>query len=358
MEAIRVGLIGFGMMGRMQAEGCFGALAGRYRIVGVCDDHLPHLEEARALLGSDGVEYFTDWRRMLDTCDFELAAIVTPDFLHEEMAVECLARGKHLRLEKPMALDPAGCARVAKAAEQAGTVVQIGLELRYAELIKRMQEERASLGRLKLAWCQEFRHPFLPKPGSIPDWIVQRRYSGGTLVEKCCHHFDLFNAFAESKAVEVHASGDHETQYPDGDILDNAFVTVLYENGVRANLSLCMFAPERKEGDGLAALAFGLIGSSGRMELRDDELFVRERGAAYGRRYTHKRQDMIGHNDEITPSLLELESCIRTGAAPRADIRAGFNSVLLAWAAELSAAEKRIVKIEEMERRFSIKWME
>lgn len=82
MEPIRVGIIGFGMMGRMQAVGCFGALGEEFR----------------------------------------LAAVVTPDFLHEEMAIACLKSGRHLRLEKPMALDPGGCARVIEAAERAGTV--------------------------------------------------------------------------------------------------------------------------------------------------------------------------------------------------------------------------------------------
>jgi predicted dehydrogenase len=358
VTAIRVGLIGFGMMGRMQAEGCFGALRDRFRIVAVCDDHPPHLAAARALLGEEGVAYFADWRSMLREADFELAAVVTPDFLHEEMAVACLGAGKHLRLEKPMALDPAGCARVARAAREAGTVVQIGLELRSAELVARMREELPSLGRLELLWCQEFRHPFLPKPGSVPDWIEQRRYSGGTLVEKCCHHFDLFNAFARSRPVSVFASGAGRIEYARTDVLDNAFATVDYANGLRASLALCMFAPRREGRPHLGSLAFGMMGSSGRLEFRDDELFAWDRGREGERRYVHERGDRAGHNDEITPSLLELAECIEEGSGPDAGIAAGFNSVMVAWAAELSAAERRIVTIDEAEERAGAAWMD
>jgi len=357
VEPVRVGVIGFGMMGRMQAVGCFGALKEEFRLAAVCDDHPPHLAAARELFG-DGVRYFDDYRRMLDECDFELAAVVTPDFLHEEMAVACLKSGRHLRLEKPTALDPGGCARVIEAAERAGTVTQIGLELRYAELTARMRESLGRMGRLKMLWCHEFRHPFLAKPGSVPDWIVQRRYSGGTLVEKCCHHFDFFNEFARARPLAVHASGDHEVEYARTDVLDNAFATVDYENGVRAGLSLCMFAPPKEGRPGLTALEFGLLGDAGRMEMRDDELFVWDRAVPGVSRFRPERIDLVGHDDEITPSLRDLARCIREGRRPLADLRAGLDSVMVAWAAEESARERRIVTLREVEERFGVRYLD
>ncbi len=346
------------MMGQMQAELCFGPLGDRFRIVAVSDDHPPHLAAARALLGDAGVSYFPDWRAMLREADFELAAIVTPDFLHEEMAVACLEAGKHLRLEKPMAVDPRGCARVVEAARKAGTVVQVGLELRSAELLARMREELPSMGRLEMLWCQEFRHPFLPKPGSVPDWITKRRYSGGTLVEKCCHHFDLFNAFARSRPVSVYASGAGRIEYARTDVLDNAFATVEYSNGVRANLALCMFAPSREGRPNIRSLSFGVIGSDGRLEMRDDDLIAWDRQREGERHYAHSRADTVGHNDEIAPALLELADCVGNGSRPDAGLAAGFDSVMVAWAAELSAAERRPVTIDEVEERAGAAWMD
>lgn len=361
MEPIRVGLFGFGMMGRMQALGCFGPLPELYRISAVCDDHPPHLEAARSLLGG-GVAYYADWREMLRGAGFDLAAIVTPDHLHEEMAVACLEAGKHVRLEKPMAIDPAGCARVARAAKEAaessGAVFQIGLELRSAELVQRMRGELPALGDLELLWCQEFRHPFLRKPGSVPDWITRKRYSGGTLIEKCCHHFDLFNAFAKSRPVSVYANGAGRVEYAHSDILDNAFATVEYGNGVRANLSLCMFAPPKENRPSLRSLSFGMMGSRGRLEMRDDELFAWDREKPGERRYAHERVDGKGHDDEITPALIELAEAIRGGKAPDSGVAAGFNSVLVAWAAELSAAERRLVGMDEAEEYAGAAWMD
>jgi len=357
MERIRVGIIGYGMMGRMQAVGCLGELRDTYELVAVCDDYGPNLAEAHKTFGGKGVKFFDNYLKMLDGCEFDLAVIVTPDFLHEEMAIACLEHGRHVRLEKPMAIDPGGCERIIAAAKKAGTQIQIGLELRYAEHIVRMRKAAENLGVLKMEWCHEFRNPFLEKKGSIPDWIVHKKYSGGTLIEKCCHHFDLFNSFAGAKPELVYASGDHEIEYGHTDVLDNAFVTVEYGNSVRAMLSLCMFAPKKANQKNLMTLEFGLIGSTGRVEMREDDLYVWDRKTGGEESFHHDRNDRIGHNDEITPSYLDLAHCIRNGGRPLADLRAGLNSVLVAYAAEMSASERRPVRIEEVERLFETKYM-
>ena len=93
---------------------------------------------------------------------------------------------------------------------------------------------------------REHRFPFLRKVG---DWNRFARNTGGTLVEKCCHFFDLMNLIVASRPVRVYASGaqdvNHLDECYDGevpDILDNAMVIVDFEDGVRASLDLCMFA--------------------------------------------------------------------------------------------------------------------
>jgi predicted dehydrogenase len=93
---------------------------------------------------------------------------------------------------------------------------------------------------------REHRFPFLPKVG---DWNRFARRTGGTLVEKCCHHFDLMRLIAADEPVRVYASGGADVNHRDEryggetpDILDNAYVTVDFRGGARAMLELCMFA--------------------------------------------------------------------------------------------------------------------
>ncbi|OQU73945.1 oxidoreductase, partial [Helicobacter pylori] len=128
-------------------------------------------------------------------------------------------------------------------------VLQIGLRYRYKPIYVEAIHEakvRRSLGEIKTLTIMEHREPFLDK---VKQWNKFSKYSGGTLVEKCCHYFDLFNLFAASRPVSVYASGSQAVNFKDfeydgerSDILDNAFVIVEYENGVRANFNLCMFA--------------------------------------------------------------------------------------------------------------------
>ena len=92
----------------------------------------------------------------------------------------------------------------------------------------------------KMLTLREHRIPFLRKFG---DWNRFNRNSGGTLVEKCCHFFDLMRLVAGSDPVRVMASGgqavNHLDEVYDGqrsDIWDHAYVIVDFESGMRAML--------------------------------------------------------------------------------------------------------------------------
>ena len=90
----------------------------------------------------------------------------------------------------------------------------------------------------------EYRPPFLDK---VDQWNKFARLSGGTLVEKCCHYFDLINLLPRP-GLCVYASGGRAVNFFDferngvkSDIDDHAFVAGDYANGVRASFTLNMF---------------------------------------------------------------------------------------------------------------------
>jgi hypothetical protein len=95
----------------------------------------------------------------------------------------------------------------------------------------------------------------------VRDWNRFSAKTGGTMVEKCCHFFDLMRLITQSEPVRVYCSGamdvNHVDERYDGtrpDIIDNSFTTVDFANGTRAMLDLCMFAEgpsiRRDERDG------------------------------------------------------------------------------------------------------------
>lgn len=358
MERIKTAVIGAGMMGFSQIRNCFEPLE-EYEVTAVCEVYEPNIRRVSEYFRETGrkVRIYNSYQELLEKEAFSLAAIVTPDYLHEEIAVACLKAGKHVRLEKPMATTMEGLKAVLAAhRERPDRVLQIGYELRYADAVRKMKKNMNEVGNPKMLWCHEFRHPFLKKEGLIPDWIRKKEYSGGTLLEKNCHHFDLFHMVAKAKPVQVYATGDHTTEYGDTDVLDSAFVIVEYENGVRASLSLCMFAPELKGQKQMHALEFGILGDKGRMELRDDDLFIWDRESRGESHYTYLRNNFEAHSEDIIPSLKDLALCIREGRQPETDVWTGLQSAMVALAAEKSAAEGRIVTIAELEAEYGISY--
>lgn len=176
--------------------------------------------------------------------------ISTPNYTHLEVLKVAVNSEKHIFLEKPMATTISDAYEILKISKDYPAVLQIGLQYRYkAMYVEAIHEalERRSIGDIKMVNILEHRIPFLDK---VNQWNKFSKYSGGTLVEKCCHYFDLLNMFSQSKPVKVYGTGNMAVNFTSfeyegekSDILDNALVIVEYANGVRASFNLCMFVP-------------------------------------------------------------------------------------------------------------------
>jgi len=112
---------------------------------------------------------------------------------------------------------------------------------------------------------REHRFPFLAK---VSNWNRFSDNTGGTLVEKCCHHFDLMRLILRSEPHTIFASGGQDLNHTSeeyggkrSDILDNAFVLVTFANGARAVLDLCMFAEASKHQEEIC-----LVGTHAKLE--------------------------------------------------------------------------------------------
>jgi len=200
--------------------------------------------------------------------------ICTPNYTHLDVLRVAAGSGKHILLEKPMATTIADAYTILQMAQQHPAVFQVGLQYRFKPIyVEAIHEalERKTIGDIKTISIVEHRFPFLDK---VKQWNKFAKYSGGTLVEKCCHYFDLMNLFSGSRPVSVFAAGsaavnflNFEYEGQKSDILDNAFVIVTYANGVRASFNLCMFAPMFYE-------EMVLCGDDGRLKVSENEDFL------------------------------------------------------------------------------------
>ncbi len=141
--------------------------------------------------------------------------ISTPNYTHLDVLGVAAKSGKHIFLEKPMATTVHDANEIYTIAQNYPAVLQIGLQYRYKAIyVEAIQEalERKSLGDLKMISILEHRLPFHDK---VNQWNKFSKYSGGTLVEKCCHYFDLLNLFAQARPVRVFSIGKMAVNFTD-----------------------------------------------------------------------------------------------------------------------------------------------
>ena len=359
-EQLRYGVIGTGMMGIEHINNLL-HLPGA-TITAVADPHAESLDWAQLAVGLDTpLAKFADYHDLLASGLCDAVVIATPNHTHHAVLLDVLRTPHHVMVEKPLCTTVPDCLdAIAVAAETAqqwpDRVVWMGLEYRYMPPTRAVVGEvrAGTVGEVRMVAVREHRFPFLPKVGN---WNRFTRNTGGTLVEKCCHFFDLMNLLVGTRPVRVLASGaqdvNHLDERYDGetpDILDNAYVIVEYEGGARAMLDLCMFAEASKNEQEIS-----VVGPLGKVEAMVTEGVVRISRRAEGLGSFHEQpiaDDAILHRGlHHGASYLEhvgFAEAIRTAAPAAVTLHDGLMSVAVGVAAHRSIDEGRPVTIEEI----------
>src|SRR6478609_7630858 len=290
---LRYGVIGTGMMGVEHIDN-IAALEGAV-VTAVADTDPGSLAAGQRAAGG-GVQAFGDHRDLLDSGLCDAVVVATPNHTHIDVVGDVLTTDLHALVEKPLCTTVADCRRLIEleGRRDPGLITWVGLEYRYmpaaAELIRLVRA--GATGTPRMVAMREHRFPFLHKVG---EWNRLTANTGGTLVEKTCHFFDLMNVIVQERPVRVMASGaqdvNHLDEVVDGrraDMLDNAFVIVDYPGGARAMLDLCMFAEATHHQEELS-----VVGAAGKVEALLPESTVR-----IGRRGQHWIGDVEAYHVE------------------------------------------------------------
>ena len=357
-RGLRYGIIGTGMMGCEHIVNI--SHLDDAVVTAVSDPHPQSLDWARTALGSNGdVAEFSDHRALLESGLCDVVVIASPNHTHHDVLLDALDAGVHLLVEKPLCTTVEHCREVierADATDVPGRVVWMGLEYRFMPPTRRVLAEvgAGTIGGLRMVAIREHRFPFLQKVG---DWNRFNRNTGGTLVEKCCHFFDLMNRLIDRPAVRVMASGGQDVNHLDErydgevpDILDNAFVVVDYEGGARAMLDLCMFAEASRNEQEIS-----VVGDEGKVEALVTEGVVRigRRSDGWGNVSTEEIADEkvrhVGmHHGASYLEHVALADAIRSNQPAEVTLRDGLAAVAIGVAAHRSIDEGRVVELAEI----------
>lgn len=178
-----------------------------------------------------GVRVFDDLEALLRFGEFDVISLCTPDHLHGTQAREILRAGKHLLLEKPVALtrrDALETERAAGVAAARGIRVGVGYEFRRNPAVAKARELCAEIGGVESIAIHHFRTPF--KRDKWQSWIQRRSQSGGLIVEETSHWFDLIRFLSSEEIEDLHCVTTDRI-HPDFDFEDVAFVDGHLSNG-------------------------------------------------------------------------------------------------------------------------------
>jgi predicted dehydrogenase len=224
---VRIGIIGYRGFGAFCTESFHQEAYGR--VVAFAGRDMQAMRETAARLSVPHT--YTDWRALVADPEVELVHIVTPPDTHAEMALAALQHGKHVLVEKPLAVTNEEAAAILDAAQNAHRMAGINYVMRYNPLY-------AAVGEIAVhGWLGALTHVGFENYASdegLADshWFWQPQQSGGIFIEHGVHFFDVIGQIIGSPACSVLAQTWQRTDGTNKE--DRVQATVTYENGVDA----------------------------------------------------------------------------------------------------------------------------
>lgn len=222
MSDVRFGLIGYGAWGSHHAQAI--ATTEGAQLVAVAARSEASRDAAQA--AHPQCEVHADLHELVARDNIDVIDIVLPSDLHTQAATAALEAGKHLLLEKPMALTLPDCDQLIELARRNNLLLAVGHELRFSSLWQQVKQmvDAGAIGEPKYALIELFRNPY--RQGS-QSWRYDLQRVGSWVLEEPIHFFDLARWYLASVGdpVSVFARGSsRQAGHPE--LLDNFSATV------------------------------------------------------------------------------------------------------------------------------------
>jgi predicted dehydrogenase len=264
-SAVRVGLLGCGGRGTEDATNLIDT--GGARVAALADLFQDQLDGARAVFDKmqlakgypalDASQLFVGanaYREIVASKEVDAIVIATPPYYHPQHLEAAVGGGKHVYLEKPVAVDVPGAKRVIEIGKHAeGKLsLDVGFQIRdcppFVELVRRIHN--GALGKIvcgeayyltgyidRPAWPNES-----PAERRVRNWLYDRMLSGDIIVEQNIHVIDICNWVLKGHPLKASATGGRLGRTNDGDVYGNYHVVFQYPEGVDVTFSSTQFA--------------------------------------------------------------------------------------------------------------------
>jgi len=265
-SAVRVGLLGCGGRGTVDASNLVDT--GNARVVALADlfrdqldaahAHFDEIQKAKRYAAIDAAQLFVGpsaYKEIAASKDVDAIVIATPPYYHPRHLEAAVAAGKHVYLEKPVAVDVPGALKVIEIGKRAeGKLsLDVGFQIRdcppFVEMVRRIHD--GAIGKIV---CGEayyltgyIERPPWPNASQterrLRNWVHDRKLSGDIVVEQNIHVIDICNWILKAHPLKASATGGRQGRPPDdGDAYGNYNVLFHYPDDVDVTFSSTQFA--------------------------------------------------------------------------------------------------------------------
>lgn len=348
MEKVRIGIIGFGCIGKVHMNTL--KKIENAEVVAVCDIDENELRYAKEKYGISNL--YRDYHDLIARSDIDAVLVCLPNRLHSIVTIDALKEGKHVLCEKPPAITAKEVKDMFEASKKYGRKLLIGLTMRFRDQTRVIKEyiDSGVLGDVYYAKCGYLRRSGIPGMGS---WFTTKSEAGaGPLYDIGVHALDLtLWLMGDFKADSVLAStyakfgprgkgmGTWGKPVPGGpfDVEDLAVAFIKMQSGATVFLEVSWAAHI-----GESSIYSIILGDRGGVDYSSATIYTEEKGILVDKKLRYVRND---------PYLAELQhfiNCIVKDEEPitKAEEMIWLQAIL--EAALKSAEEGRVVKVSEV----------
>jgi UDP-N-acetylglucosamine 3-dehydrogenase len=297
---VRVGIIGVGVMGFNHARVL--AELPYVEVVGLAD---PDRSQAMRVADALGCAAVADHKTLIGL-GLDAAVIAAPTHLHHAIALDCIAAGLHVLVEKPIAPSVEEGGQIVAAARRAGVTLMVGHVERFNPAVQSIKQAIEGEQILSIAITRV--GPFPPRMSNV-----------GVVIDLAVHDIDLIRWFTESDIVEVQPQLSSARASRE----DIALLQFRTASGVLAHINTNWLTPFKARTVHVATQEKYVIGDL--LTRQVTECFGFQPDGSYSMRHLS-----VGHAEPLRAELIAFIDAIRTGIAPAVSGEEGVASLAVA----------------------------
>lgn len=283
---------------------------------------------------------YTSLDELLKQDDIHIVSICTPHHLHTEQGIACAQSGRHVVVEKPVALNLEDLRKLDRAIREAGVRSIVSFVLRWNPLFDLIRSllHQGVIGDLFHGEV-DYLHGITPKLALYP-WVRRREYGGSALLTAGCHAVDALRWFARQEAVEVFSYANTSPGNPlDYEYEPNSITLVRFDGGMTGKVATSI--------ESVAPYTFPIVLMGNGGTIRNNQV--------YSNRWTGQTgwaaiptilpdSGSVEHHPFI-PQMAHLIECIEAGVESHASVADAVKTHEICIAAEISKIERRPVQL-------------